>query len=106
MIDSIEWFASVNDICKLMEYFIEKNNLYANSILSINPGLDLKTPGYLWTGYKGGSEAGVLSTNWLLKDKAGRNYCLSAVVNDSRKIIDEKEYFSLIQDILNAITRE
>ncbi len=102
-INSIEWFASPSDICKLFEYFIEKNNEYANTILSINPGLDTKSAGFVWSGFKGGSETGVISTNWLLKTKEGNYYCLSATVNDSKNIIDEKEYFKIIQEIINNI---
>lgn len=102
-IDSIEWFASPQDMCRVMEYFRNKNNSIVNSILSINPGLDTKTKNFIYAGYKGGSEAGVISTNWLLKTKNGKEYCISAVVNDTQKLINEKEFLSMMQDIINFL---
>ncbi|MEF3280154.1 MAG: class A beta-lactamase-related serine hydrolase [Elusimicrobiota bacterium] len=102
-INSIEWFASAEDICRLYEYFLKENNEYANSMLSINPGLDIKTGRYIWAGYKGGSEPGVISANWILKSKNGDYYCVSSIINDSNQIINEKEYLNIMQEILNNI---
>lgn len=101
---NIEWFASPSDICSLMDYFKTKNNVYSNAILSINPGLDTKTGEYAFAGYKGGSESGVLSMNWLLKTKNQTYYCVSSFASDEKQNIDEKTYFSVMQEILNVLS--
>jgi len=101
--DSIEWFASPEDICQLMNYFRIKNNEYANAILSMNPGIDTRTAGYLFAGYKGGSEPGVINMNWLLKSKNGNFYCVSSSAMSPDETIDEKKYISIMQEILNKV---
>lgn len=101
---TIEWFASPSDICSLMDYFKTKNNVYSNAILSINPGLDTKTGEYAFAGYKGGSESGVISMNWLLKTKNQTYYCVSSFASDEKQNIDEKTYFSIMQEILNVLS--
>lgn len=103
-IDSLEWFATPNDICMLMDYFRRKRDPYANAILSLNTGLDTKE--FKYAGYKGGSEPGVMSMNWLLQAKSGTWYCVSSVVNDDKNLINESEYVSLMQDILNQVSCE
>jgi hypothetical protein len=88
----------------MMDYFKTKNNVYSNAILSINPGLDTKTGEYAFAGYKGGSESGVLSMNWLLKTKNQTYYCVSSFASDEKQNIDEKTYFSVMQEILNVLS--
>jgi len=106
LIDKIEWFSSMEDICKLMDYFRKKNDSYLNTILSINTGLDTKTPGFVFAGYKGGYEPGVISMNWLLKTKQGTWYCFSSAINDQKKLIEQKDFFAIMQNILNIIANE
>jgi len=106
LIDKIEWFSSMEDICKLMDYFRKKNDPYINTILSINTGLDTKTPAFAFAGYKGGSEPGVISMNWLLKTKQGTWYCLSSAINDEKQLIEQKDFFSAMQNVLNIIGNE
>lgn len=105
-INSVEWFASPSDICKIMDHLRILNNPFVNAILSSNKGLDTKTGGYLWAGFKGGSEPGVLSLNWLLQAKDNRYYCISIMINDEKKTIDEKEIIKLSQDLLNIFGTE
>lgn len=103
---SIEWFASAEDICSLMDYFRKKNNPQAKTILSLNPGLDVKTGGFKYAGYKGGGEPGVISMNWLLEAKSGTWYCVSSASNDENININSEEYFKTVQNILNQVGAE
>lgn len=105
-IEDLEWFASQDDLCRLMDYFRKKNDKYANAILSLNPGLDVKTSGFRFAGFKGGSEPGVISLTWLLQTKTGAWYCVGAAANDREKLIEEKEFFSVMQNILNQVGSE
>ncbi|MGC9070971.1 MAG: serine hydrolase [Elusimicrobiales bacterium] len=105
-INTADWFASPKDICLLMDHIRIINNPFANAILSLNPGLDLKSGGYLWGGFKGGRESGVLTLNWLLKAKDEKYYCISIMINDSKKDIYEAEVFELSQNLLNIFATE
>lgn len=103
---SVEWFASMEDICKLFDYFRKKNNPYANSILSLNKGLNLQTQSFKYAGYKGGSEPGVLSMNWLIEAKSGTWYCLASAANDEKEDINQNEYFKVVQQALYQVEKE
>lgn len=105
-VSSVEWFASMEDMCRLMDYFRKKNNPQANAILSLNGGLDVKTPGFKFAAYKGGSEPGVLSMNWLLQTKSGTWYCVAGAVNDEKIPVNHNDYFQLMQAALNQVGSE
>ncbi|MGI4947351.1 MAG: serine hydrolase [Janthinobacterium lividum] len=71
--DAVEWFASPADMARLLDWLRLHADAPARAILATNPGTDDATRapfGYL--GYKGGSEPGVLSMNWLVRTKDGR----------------------------------
>lgn len=73
----IEWFASANDIAKLMTYIRERADPVALEIMAINPSmLENMRAKWLYSGYKGGSEPGVLNLSWLLTSTDGRDYAL------------------------------
>lgn len=105
-INNIEWFASPSDMCKILDHIRIIDNTFANSILSANKGADLKSGGYIWGGFKGGYEPGVLTLNWLLKAKDERYYCISIMINDSKKEIDKNKVISISQELLNVFGLE
>jgi beta-lactamase class A len=81
-IDTIEWFASAADLCRLMQWFDQRNDTTAAGILAVNPGLDVRSDLYDYIGFKGGSEPGVLNLTWLLHSRTGHRYALSATWNN------------------------
>ncbi len=100
-IDSLEWFASGEDLCSTM-YFLNdlahtKGLEPVREILAINPGIPLDRNVWAYAGYKGGSEPGVLSLTWLLERKDGRTFVLSITFNDTRKAVDEGLGIALAQ---------
>lgn len=105
-IPTIGWFLSPNDICKLMDHLRILNHPFVEAILSANTLLDTKSASYLWAGFKGSKEEGVLSLNWLLQRKDNRYYCISIVINDERKMIDEKEVIKLSRELLDRFAVE
>jgi len=82
MIKKIEWFATGEDLCHLHADFVMKREQPAYKellkVISINDG-GLRAPKKRWayTGFKGGSEPGLMVLSYLLKDNAGRWYSLS-----------------------------
>ena len=70
-IDSLEWFASPNDVARLMIDLRDRNSPTAMSVMAINPGVNPgATKDWAWLGYKGGSELGVISMSLLGQRKS------------------------------------
>ena len=99
-IDDIEWFASTTELSEAMitlREMSEREGLEpVADILSINPGLQLDPQTWTWIGFKGGSEPGVLSLNWLLERQDGRWFTLSVTLNDSTNLIDETAVLRIV----------
>lgn len=98
-IDSIEWFASASDLCRLMTWFHEKQDETALKILATHPGLEDVSGAYEYIGYKGGSEPGVLNHTFLLRSPKGV-YVLSAGWNNPAADLDAERFFALVQAAL------
>ncbi len=104
-INRIEWPASPQDLCNLMDYFRKKNDDAALGIMRINPGLNAPKDKFDYVGYKGGSEPGVLNMTWLLKTKKDEWYCLSASWNNESATLEEQKFFEIMQSAIDFIGR-
>lgn len=101
MIDTIEWFASPEDLCKVMLDLHQRSALPATapvaSILSMNPGIPDEARQYGYVGYKGGGEPGVLNMTWLLqRARDGQWLFLSAGFNDPNQPIDQPKAIAAV----------
>lgn len=103
-IDSLEWFASSADLCRLMAWIHRETSgsdgEAARQILSINPGLGSATSAFRYVGFKGGSEPGVLNLTFLLQTSDGSHYAVAASWNDPAASLDERRFFALIERAL------
>jgi beta-lactamase class A len=92
-IDTIEWFASTNDLCAAMSKLHDLSGQPGLSpildILAINPGIAVDAATWPYVGYKGGSEPGVLQLTWLLRRADGRWFVLSMTLDDPASAADE-----------------
>lgn len=96
-IGQIEWFASPADLARAMDDLRRLANPEALAILAINPAMDAASAaGWGFVGYKGGSEAGVMSMTWLLRDKAGAWYAATGSWNDPAAALDEDRFLQLM----------
>jgi hypothetical protein len=93
-IDSLEWFASPNDICRAfagLQRQAEDPALgevgHALSLNGAGVGLDPQCWKTVW--FKGGSEPGVLTLNFLATTAEGRTCVVSAMVSDPKVAFDE-----------------
>jgi beta-lactamase class A len=99
-IDKVEWFASVKDLCTVMNWIRinsenEKSKRTRN-ILSINPGLGVSKEKWSYTGYKGGSEPGVMNMTYLLCSAKGEWFVLSCTWNNTKAPVDEAKFSGLV----------
>ena len=76
----------------------------ARAILSKSPGLPLSvSEKWNFVGFKGGSEAGVIATTYLLQDKAGRWYAVSASWNNKEAAVENERFAGLIARAVDFI---
>lgn len=103
-IETIEWFASPADVSRTFDWMRTKGGKEALDILAINPGI---APGeaarFAYLGFKGGSEAGVISMNFLARTKSGHWYTLTGSWNDPKALVDEKRFIALASRALALI---
>ncbi len=96
-IDTAEWFATPNDMARMLDWLRLNGGKDALDIMSVNrplPAEDLNR--FRYVGYKGGSEAGVIAMTFLIQNKAGDWYSVSAAWNNPAASIDEKRFAALV----------
>lgn len=88
-IGSVEWFASPADLARTMDWLRVNGDDSARAILAINPGLAAQIQGaFAYVGYKGGSEPGVISLTWLVRNRAGGWFAVSGIWNNPAAAVD------------------
>lgn len=106
-INQLEWFATPSDICRLLAYLHRNASAETKAILSINPGIGADAARkWRYFGYKGGSEPGVLSYNFLLQSRAGNTYAVSVNWNDGEQSLDEGKLLALATRLVNLLAEQ
>ncbi len=101
LIDSLEWFASMEDQLGLMRGLAKAEDDTARQIMAVNTALsDGARKGWSYVGFKGGSEPGVRNLSWLLRDQAGAWHMLALGWNNSAAEIDTAALLAIAQRIL------
>src|SRR5690606_513407 len=101
-IDTIEWFATTADMCRVLVALHEHGEPVTN-ILSINPGTPDEDEKYEAIYFKGGSEVGLTAMNWLVERPDGRRFVVSGSVYDTEADIDQLEatlLFGAVRDLV------
>ncbi|ATW05076.1 serine hydrolase [Sphingorhabdus sp. YGSMI21] len=106
-IDQLEWFATPADIVRLLDYLRRNASKESRTILEINPGI-VHDAAKKWDyfGYKGGSEPGVLSFNFLLRSKAGKNYAVAVSWNNEEISLQESDLLALTTRLVNLLAEQ
>jgi hypothetical protein len=96
-IESIEWFASAEDIARLFDTLRQRKDPRVMAILGVNPALPPEAQGrFARIGYKGGSEPGVISMSYLLQGKGGAWYVATGSWNDAEKPVEDNKFQQLM----------
>ena len=78
-IDTLEWFASPAETAGILDWLRKQGGETPLPLLAINPGIDPTTRGkFDYVGFKGGSEPGVVTLNFLVRRKDGRWLAIAA----------------------------
>jgi len=106
-IDTIEWFASANDLTRVMAWLAQETAKPAaqpaKEILKINPGLPLDPTAWPYVGYKGGSETGVLNLTFWLTNAKGDNFAVALTWNNPDAAVDEKVLLGIAQRTIDLL---
>lgn len=100
MID-VEWYASPADLVRIMDWLRRNTESgpgsEARAILGINPGIPPAAMAkWRYSGFKGGSEPGVVSGTLLLQAKDGSWYAISMSWNDPAAAVDTGRFLGLL----------
>ncbi|NIJ36891.1 beta-lactamase class A [Sphingopyxis panaciterrae] len=101
-INSLEWFASPNDIARALVALRARKSGTVMSVLAINNGVGpAAAEPWRYLGYKGGSENGVLSMSVLGERKAdGKWFVVTASWNDPKANLDADKMVGLVTRLL------
>lgn len=89
-IDDIEWFGSPDDICRAFSGLQKESQPEIAHALSLNDGgLGLDRAEFPQVWFKGGSEPGVLTLNYLARTADGRSLVTSVMVSDPAASLNE-----------------
>ena len=103
-IDTIEWFASPADLVRTMDWLRRNGDAETHAILGIAPGVPAAVAAELgYVGYKGGSEPGVISMTYLVRNRAGMWHALSGSWNDPANAVDEGRFALLMQRAVQLV---
>ena len=79
-IDQLGWFASTADLCRALEWMIQKSE--ALNLLKLSQPFSLSSTRWPYVGFKGGAEAGVLNHTLLLQNYKKVWYAISVTQNN------------------------
>jgi Beta-lactamase enzyme family len=103
-IGSVEWFASPADLVRTLDWLRRSGDPTALELLAINPGLGRDLAGdFVYFGYKGGSEPGVLNMSFLLRSREGRWMAVSATWNNDKAPLDEPRFAALMARLVGLM---
>lgn len=102
-IDSAEWFASPDRTARLLAE-LSRNGPVVRAVLGIVPGFEGDRNGRVaYAGFKGGSEPGVISMNWLVETTDGRRLVLAGSWMNPDAAVDTVRFQSLMLQALDAV---
>jgi beta-lactamase class A len=101
-IDTIEWFASPEDVMRLLDHLRLMNNKTALDIMarSVAPAT---AKSWRYIGSKGGSELGVIAMSFLAQAPSGMWTLVSGSWNDTEQAVDETRFMRLMLRLLSAV---
>jgi beta-lactamase class A len=110
-IDQLEWFASSEDLCRVMATLHgragAKKLAPLLDVLSINPGIPVDKTQWPYVGYKGGSEPGVINLTWLLRRNDDKWFVVTLTANsDAGGTIPDEKLVGIASGVVELLAKE
>lgn len=104
-IDKLEWFASAEDLCRVMATLWTRGQdpraAPLLAVLAKNPGLPIDAKVWPYVGFKGGSEPGVINMTYLLRRDDGKWFVITLGFNAAEGgTLDDDKIFNLAAGII------
>lgn len=100
----VEWFASPADLVRTMDWLRRNGDETTHAILAINAGLPQQVrSSFAYIGYKGGSEPGVISLSWLVRDPAGAWHAVTGSWSNAQAPVEEGRFAGLMSRIVQQV---
>ena len=108
-INTIEWFANRFDMCHVLMSLYStakaENMRPVTEIMSLEDKLDIDREQWVYVGFKGGSEFGVLAGNWLLQRNDGRLFVISFALNNEPGAIETQSVIPVLKSAVELLER-
>ena len=105
-IDGIEWFASPRDMAHVLNWLRLNGDDTTRAILAVNAGTDPTTAAHFaYVGFKGGSEPGVITLNFLVRTRAGKWLAVTGNWHDPQAPVEALTFASLMNRALLLAAR-
>ena len=103
-IDTIEWFASADDLVRTMDWLRRNGSAETQQIMAINAGIPrAAAEEFAYLGYKGGSEPGVINMTFLVRNRAGAWHVVAGSWNNVEAAVDNNRFAALMQRALQLV---
>jgi len=103
-IDTVEWFASPRDMARTLDWLRTHGDDTTRAILAISPGTSVADR-FAYVGYKGGSEPGVITLNYLVRTRAGKWFAVTGNWHDAGAAVSEPVFAALMNRALLLVDR-
>jgi len=107
-IDKIEWFASSEDLCRVMAtLWTRAQDPRAAPLLAVlakNPGLPIDATVWPYIGFKGGSEPGVINMTYLLRRDDDKWFVVTLGWNAAEgQALDDPQIFNVAAGVIDLL---
>lgn len=103
-IDTVEWFASATDMSNMLNSLRSDAGIETLKIMAVNSPLPLEERNrFLYSGFKGGSEPGVVAMAHLLQSRDGAWYAVAGAWNNKDAPVDEQRFSALVARAIGLI---
>lgn len=101
----VEWFASPADEARTLDWLRRNGDETTLAVLAVNPGTGLKDK-FAYIGFKGGSEPGVITLNYLVRTKSGKWYAVTGNWSRPDKEIETLVFTGLMNRALALVPQD
>lgn len=109
-IETLEWFASAADLGRAMAWLLDHSETGAGApargVLSVNAGVIIPGNKFSFTGFKGGSETGVINLTHVFITKKGDRFATSASWNNKDAPVEDNKMIALVQGMVELLATQ